>query len=134
MFERGGSALVEAFRLIAEPANYPLVFHCAAGKDRTGILAASLLGLLGVDDAAIVEDYALSQANMARALDKIRARPDAELILANRPLATFEAPTDAIVGFVEAIHSTYGDWHNAALAIGLDAGGIEALRQHLLGA
>ncbi|MEZ5261759.1 MAG: tyrosine-protein phosphatase [Acidimicrobiales bacterium] len=66
MFERGGPALAEAFSLIAEPDNHPLVFHCAAGKDRTGILAAMLLGLLGVDDDTIVADYALSQANMAR--------------------------------------------------------------------
>jgi len=40
---------------------FPLVFHCAAGKDRTGIAAALLLSALGVDRATIVEDYALSE-------------------------------------------------------------------------
>lgn len=38
----------------------PLVFHCAAGKDRTGFLAALLLAALGVPEASIVEDYLLS--------------------------------------------------------------------------
>ena len=39
---------------------YPLVFHCFAGKDRTGILTALVLGLLGVADDDIAADYALS--------------------------------------------------------------------------
>lgn len=38
----------------------PLVFHCAAGKDRTGFCAAILLGLAGVDEATILADYALT--------------------------------------------------------------------------
>ena len=132
MFERGAPALIEALRLIADPARQPVVFHCAAGKDRTGILAAVVLGLLGVDDDTIVADYALSQANMARALAKIQARPDAARILANRPLAAFQAPTEAVVGFVEALHSTYGGWTDAASAIGIDADIIARLRLQLL--
>ena len=35
--------------MLGDPASYPLVFHCAAGKDRTGVLAALVLDLLGVD-------------------------------------------------------------------------------------
>ena len=38
----------------------PLLFHCAAGKDRTGIVAALLLGLLGVADDVILDDYELT--------------------------------------------------------------------------
>ncbi|MGE0728933.1 MAG: tyrosine-protein phosphatase [Acidimicrobiia bacterium] len=132
MFERGGPALAEAFSLIAEPDNHPLVFHCAAGKDRTGILAAMLLGLLGVDDDTIVADYALSQANMARALEKIRARPDAERILAHRPPASFEAPVEALIGFVEAVRATYGTWEEAAPLVGLGGDGVKRLRELLL--
>ncbi len=132
MLERGGDVLAELFALLANPAHHPLVFHCAAGKDRTGIAAALLLGVLGVDDHTIVADYGLSQPNMARALAKIRARPDAERILANRPLAAFEAPTDAVVGFVEAVHDVYGGWTAAAAAIGIDALTVERLREILL--
>ena len=46
------------------PDAYPLVFHCFAGKDRTGILTALVLGLLGVADDDIAADYALSQVAM----------------------------------------------------------------------
>ena len=106
MFERGGPALAEAVRIVVAADNAPVVFHCAAGKDRTGILAALLLGLIGVDDAMIIDDYALSQANMARARAKIAARPDGAEILSRRPPSSFEAPTGAIVGFVEGVRST----------------------------
>lgn len=132
MFERGGPAMAEAVRIIADTDRGPVVFHCAAGKDRTGILAALLLGLLGVDDRTIVEDYALSQANMARARAKIAARPDGAEILARRPPSSFEAPTDAIVGFVEGVRSTHGDWLAAAASIGLDDDVVSRLQDHLL--
>jgi len=51
-----GAAIVR----FADPANLPAVFHCSAGKDRTGILAALLLGALGVSDELIIADYTLS--------------------------------------------------------------------------
>ena len=39
----------------------PAVFFCNAGKDRTGVVAAMVLGLLGVDDETVAGDYALTQ-------------------------------------------------------------------------
>ena len=42
------------------------MFHCAAGKDRTGILAALVLSLVGVPDEVIAEDYTLSGEGVAR--------------------------------------------------------------------
>jgi len=48
------SALMHA---VADPANHPLVFHCAAGKDRTGFAAALILMTLGVPEEAVLEDY-----------------------------------------------------------------------------
>jgi protein-tyrosine phosphatase len=45
------------FKLLAEPDIYPLLFHCSAGRDRTGVGAAMLLELLGVDRDRIVADF-----------------------------------------------------------------------------
>ena len=53
-------------QIIAEPANHPLVFHCAAGKDRAGLIAATVLGLLEVDDEEIVADYAATDGRARR--------------------------------------------------------------------
>ena len=44
----------------ADPANHPMVFHCTAGKDRTGLMAMLLLGALGVADEDIARDYELT--------------------------------------------------------------------------
>ncbi|MFD0823369.1 tyrosine-protein phosphatase, partial [Micromonospora zhanjiangensis] len=46
-----------AVRLAAEPANLPLLFHCTAGKDRTGWLSVILLTALGVAEPVIRADY-----------------------------------------------------------------------------
>ena len=50
----------EFFKIIADTSNLPLVFHCAGGKDRTGIAAALFLSSLGVDREIIYNDYLLS--------------------------------------------------------------------------
>lgn len=55
-------------RHVAE-AGHAVVFHCAAGKDRTGIAAALLLGLLGVDRSTIEADYLLTNDLYRRPLD-----------------------------------------------------------------
>jgi protein-tyrosine phosphatase len=53
-------SLKSAFDVLALEGGLPAVFHCTQGKDRTGLLAALLLGSLGVVDEEIAEDYALS--------------------------------------------------------------------------
>lgn len=50
----------EFFRVLAIPGNAPLVFHCSAGKDRTGYGAALFLAALGVDRETIYADYMVS--------------------------------------------------------------------------
>ena len=69
MLVTGEGALGRSLRLLAENDTYPAVFHCAAGKDRTGILAALCCRSLGVPDDVIVEDYALSGEGVARMID-----------------------------------------------------------------
>ncbi len=48
------------FRILAEREVYPLLFHCSAGRDRTGVGAAMLLEMLGVARARILEDFLVS--------------------------------------------------------------------------
>ena len=59
--EQAGAPIAAVFGLMSAAEDpFPLVFHCTAGKDRTGIIAALLLGLLGVAAEDIVADYALT--------------------------------------------------------------------------
>ncbi|MDR2211599.1 MAG: tyrosine-protein phosphatase [Spirochaetaceae bacterium] len=57
----------ELFALLSEPGNVPLIFHCSAGKDRTGLASALILHALGAAEDTIMEDYLLS-AECLRAL------------------------------------------------------------------
>jgi protein tyrosine/serine phosphatase len=70
--DRADSVLA-ALRLIAEPDGATIV-HCAAGKDRTGVVVALALAEVGVERAAIVEDYALSAERVEAILARLVAR------------------------------------------------------------
>ena len=60
ILDRGAKALGSVLEIISDPANLPILFHCTAGKDRTGVLAALILLHLGVKKEDILKDYALS--------------------------------------------------------------------------
>jgi Tyrosine phosphatase family len=53
-------SIVKTFDLLADPQNLPLLVHCVAGKDRTGIFVALVHKLLGVSDQDIMADFLLS--------------------------------------------------------------------------
>ena len=53
--------IARALRVFVQEENLPCVVHCIHGKDRTGLLVALLLLLLGVDEPAVVLDYTKSE-------------------------------------------------------------------------
>jgi protein tyrosine/serine phosphatase len=65
--------LVQVIELLASTEHLPAVFHCTAGKDRTGTVAALVLSIVGVDREAIIEDYALTDERMPRIIERLRA-------------------------------------------------------------
>ena len=94
----------EVFLLLADVRNLPLLFHCAAGKDRTGILAALILKSLGVANEIVYADYSLTgelnpdwgldQGNIEAAVDEIERARGIETFLLERVLidrSTLEA-------------------------------------------
>src|SRR5690606_8815017 len=66
-----GERLVEAIDLIVS-APGPVAFHCTAGKDRTGLVAALVLSSVGVPDDVVVDDYARSRAAMTQLVEWYR--------------------------------------------------------------
>ncbi|WP_051297764.1 tyrosine-protein phosphatase [Brevibacterium album] len=85
---RGTQLALAAGHVVLSPG--PVVFHCTAGKDRTGVLAALLLDAVGVRREAVVADYAATAANLAGAW--------AQQALAGRDIAAAEAAGVDIVG------------------------------------
>ncbi len=64
MLDEGRPTVARIFGHLADSPEGATVFHCTAGKDRTGLLAALLLSALGVDRDTIVEDYALTARHL----------------------------------------------------------------------
>jgi len=58
--EAGEASLRHTMEVVLDPANWPVLIHCSAGKDRSGIAVSLLLEALGVDREAIVQDYLLT--------------------------------------------------------------------------
>jgi protein-tyrosine phosphatase len=125
-----GAQFVEALQIIAEPASHPLVFHCAAGKDRAGLVAAMTLGLLGVSDDEIVEDYAATSA----ALDALYARAHARATnRRQRPADRFmTAEASTMREVLEWFHEAHGGFESYAVDHGLASGAIAVMRAALV--
>jgi protein-tyrosine phosphatase len=118
-----GATTVGSFlRLVCDPGRYPLVFHCFAGKDRTGILTALVLGLLGVADEDIAADYALSAAAMHRLLAWLRAQYQegaAELVeLESSSAAIVAAEPETMAEFLRQFRDAYGSFGAFAASAG----------------
>lgn len=67
--EKYRDAFRDELKVCANPDNYPLLFHCAIGRDRTGTLAFVLLALCGVKKEALIREYELSYLTVGGATD-----------------------------------------------------------------
>ena len=120
MLAEGAASLAEALRVLADPANVPAVFHCSVGKDRTGVFAAVVLGLLGVSDADIVGDYSLSAGPMARILDDLHLEfPDAAEIVERYAPVILAVPGAAMEGFLRGVRTRHGSFAGLASSLGV---------------
>ncbi|MBL1078490.1 tyrosine-protein phosphatase [Nocardia sp. 2] len=123
--------IVEAVRLIIDPARRSVLFHCAAGKDRTGVLAAVLLDAVGVPAADIADDYVLTNLRMQRVRDRLDALPSyAGLPPANTGVLAITG--EVMLGFLENLHADHGGAAKFLLAHGLSEDELEALRTALV--
>jgi len=132
MLEEAAHQIVAALSALAAPDALPAVFHCAAGKDRTGLLSAVVLSLLGVPDETVVADYALSGAAMARLREKVTAKyPERMSAIADADIV-FSADPDNMVALFAHVHERYGSLSDYATAVGVPDDLIARLRASLL--
>lgn len=135
MLDTAASQMARVLRLLATHDTHPVVFHCAVGKDRTGIVAAVLLKLLGVSDDDVVADYALTAEVMPTMIERFRAYADREgkERLREVPAHVFSAEPATMRAVLDALRHRYGSVDGYAAAIGLRPDEVEALRAALLG-
>ena len=131
--EANASPIVEALRLIADPGNRPVLVHCTAGKDRTGVVVALLLDILGVPHETIVADYHETSGNIGPILERIRgSEVFQEIGLAEAPNWIFGSEPETMRSFLSRMTERYGDAGTWALGKGLTVDELDRLRTTLL--
>ncbi|MGV9774772.1 tyrosine-protein phosphatase [Streptosporangium sp. NPDC003464] len=115
-----------ALEMIAEAGNAPVVVHCAAGKDRTGVLTALVLRLLSVPEEDVIADYALTGLATPRLIAYWQRENPGEPV----PWPGFgQAPAEAMRLFLTEL-GPVRDY--CARILKIDEKVITSLRQHLL--
>jgi protein tyrosine/serine phosphatase len=134
MLEVGRPAIATSFALLAEPGALPAVFYCAAGKDRTGVLAALILDAIGVGEDEIVADYHRSKAQVERIVARARAAgaAEADSPMLSQPAAVMAAPPEAMALLLAALRARHGSAAGYLHEIGVDAETIGAVAANLL--
>jgi protein-tyrosine phosphatase len=104
MLELAGEPLVRAVTAVAR-APGAVIVHCAAGKDRTGLIIASILGVLGVAEDDIVSDYALTTQNLRGIQQRLRQRSES---YGTAPGAVIDAPAGAMREVLATLRKKHG--------------------------
>jgi protein-tyrosine phosphatase len=113
-------------RLLAATAGRPTVLHCAAGKDRTGLVTALVLRLLGVADEDIVADYLATAHNLPQIIERFRGWPRYRDHMAMVPPEVYQAHEYTIRGFLHGLDERHGGARGWARSRGI---GDDVLRQ-----
>lgn len=135
IIEDFGANVARAVSAIAHSGETPVLVHCTAGKDRTGLVIALALLAVGVDRASVVADYAETESNLrgvwsATMLARIIAQagmisPDLEQIVTASPAAVLEE-------IIDRIESDYGSAGDYLIANGMTADELVLLTAALL--
>ena len=121
MVETGGEMLGDVVRVLAGDGATPAVVHCSAGKDRTGVVVAVVLGMVGAPSEAIVADYARSASAMPSLLERLMAdHPEASDAVAAYAPAILHAEPETMRTFVTLVERRFGGWTGLARTLGVD--------------
>ena len=133
MLDEGEPRLAEALVTLCVPGALPAVFHCAAGKDRTGMLAMLVLGCLEVRPEYIIADYALTAEGMERMLVwSQREYPALYERITAGPSVFSAAVPEAMSRMIGHVCDRHGSIREFALAMGVPSAAIAHLRDELL--
>ena len=133
MLDRYRQGVAEAMAAIARAPEGVVVIHCAAGKDRTGLISALLLGLAGVPAETIAADYAMT-AELLRPRDQawLEALPPEERAEREALLARYAPTAEVMLAVLAGLTERFGGVEPYLLATGLARDDLDRLRNRLL--
>ena len=116
----------EVFKIMIENTDKGILFHCSAGKDRTGMIAAILLMLIGVKKEEIVKNYTLSTSNLNPIIDRFSYENDESL------KDFLGAEAEHIIKFLDYLESEHNGAEGYLEFIGFSEEEIEILKSSFL--
>ena len=131
--EDAPQGLAGALRLLADAGTGPAVVHCAAGKDRTGVVVALALSLAGVRREEVVADYARSAERIDGVLARLRATRTYGPSLADTSADAIRPEPGSMERFLDHVDREYGGPHGLAMALGVDEETVARLAARLVG-
>ena len=131
--EFGPQSWLEIFDILSKPNNLPVVLHCTAGKDRTGVSTAFLLSILNVSRDLIEEDYKLTNLDTQRQADFIENTVGLpEGFSRDDMIMAAGVPEDAMKVFLDGVESRWGSVLGYLEEIGITKDQMDAIRINFL--
>ena len=125
--------ILETLATLADPDARPAMYHCAGGKDRTGVISALLLSIAGVPANVIAEDYALTARYLLARYFAEQASP--EITPTNYTREDYQrdfCPPEAMLKVLDHIDRGYGGVESYVLKIGLSPAQVGSIRAALV--
>ena len=131
--EFGPTSWLRLFGILSELDNLPVVLHCTAGKDRTGVSTAFLLSILGVSRDVIEADYLLTNLDTERQADFIESTVGyPEAYDRERMIAIAGVPETAMKDFLDGVESKWGTVVEYLKKIGITQEQMDTIRYNFL--
>ena len=121
------------FQALADEDGLPAIIHCAAGKDRTGVVSAILLLALGVDEPTVLDDYELtSEYAAANRVEELTAKLSGSGLPPGVVAGLLGTSRPALANAIATLHEEHGTIDDyLAGAVGVSEADLTALRQRL---
>jgi len=132
IIEECRAGVSEALTTIADAEAGGVVFHCTAGKDRTGIIAALLLDIAGVEANTIADDYALTTGAMTHIRPRLLERVREEGGSVEQMDRLLSSHREDMLDFMTYLHERYSNAAQYAREIGLTGEQIVRLQRRLI--
>jgi len=133
VIDERGDAIAAAIGELASGDAFPALVHCTAGKDRTGVVIALVLAVLGVPDQVIAADYALSGIYLDPAQTPVIGQLQASTGLGDElTTALLASPPELIRGVLDRVSAVAGSAGGYLRAHGLSSEALTALRSALI--
>ena len=131
--EFGPKSWLRMFEIFSDKNQLPIVLHCTAGKDRTGVSTAFLLSVLGVNREWIEADYILTNLDTHRQADFIENSGGYPAgIDRDAMISAAGVPEDAMRDFLDGVEAKWGSAVGYLREIGVTSSQMDAVRQNFL--